>query len=702
MTVSVVFLFLFINKTGSVHAQEDTFGIEGFESATELSSDADIRVIIARIIRAVLGLLGLITLGLILYAGFTIMTAGGNEERVLRGRKIITNAVIGLIIIMSAFTIVQFVLNALTKGAGRPVPPGMERPIGIDDFIGSGALGDIIKDHYPLRDQIDVKRNTAISVTFRNPIDPSSVLENTNGTCWEKENPTDCIFDGDNQDTPKYGDCLRNLPQGVEFDLRIHCDNVSTSSVMLFETTDVPFADLPDESFVPMYGLANYPSGQAGGATNFKFKPFDSLGNALDPVGYSVRLTDSILRDEIGAGGERTSAFPYGAGFYQWKFETGTTLDLDPPHVIDTVPALGGNMPRNQGIQIWFDEEIDPISSQGIAGQLNSVVFGTNAVTGEWKLVNGYRTLEFTSDIPCGINACGDTIFCLNIDCPEGDVTCSQDFEALTRTAELKGLENPFEAWDFTGIMDMAGNALDGNNNNIANGKPVITFETVIQQEERSETDPSQFKPDNYGWNFTVFNVIDRRQPYINHIVPVVDEEGVYKTDPLSFIFKKAMKLETLYDIGVEEYEPFEICLEDGSCHIEPVGRVPRAEYDADNDTTQVDILHREFGPNQSDRFYFPTTPSTIKSLDGNCFYPGYGPSQPSPIGAPQPDCEIEFREDGTIESVSGCVITNFDDLSPDERANRDTGCPHNSFLAPTVGSNIDECIDNLESVSGL
>jgi len=702
LATSVVFLFLFIGKIHVVHAQqEDTFGIQGFDEATMLAGNTDIRVIIARIIRAVLGLLGIITVGLIMYAGFTIMTAGGNEEKISRGKKIITNAVIGLIIIMSAFTIVQFVLNALTEGVNR-VAPSTEQPIGIDDFIGSGALGDIIKDHYPFRDQIDVKRNTAISVTFREPIDPSTVLENTNGTCWEKENPADCVFEGDNQDTPKYGDCIRNLPEGVNFNLREHCDLVKISSVALYETTDVPFADLEDDAFVLMYGLANYPSGQNSGVVNFKFKPFNSLGNALDPVGYSVRLTDGILRDEIGAGGERTSAFPYGAGFYQWKFETGTTLDLNPPHITDTVPALGEGIPRNQGIQIWFNEEIDPVSSQGIVGQLSSVVFGTSDVSGEWKLVNGYRTLEFISDVPCGTNACGDTIFCINIDCPEDDESCTQDFETLTRTAELKGLENPFEAWDFTGIMDMSGNALDGNNNNIANNKPVITSEAVILEEERREDDPSQFRPDNFGWHFTVFNRIDRHQPYIERINPTVDEEGVYKYDPLSFIFKKSLMLDSLYDIDIEEHEPFEICTEDGLCHIEPVSRVPRSEYDSQTDVTKVNIEHREFGPNQSDRFYFPIVPSTIKSLDQNCFYPGYGPSQPVPAGTPQPDCEIEFRRDGTVLSISGCILSSFDDLPTQERASHDTGCPHTSSLAPTVGGNIDECLSNLESISEL
>ena len=66
---------------------------------TGLGTD-DIRLIIARIIRAVLGLLGIISLSLILYAGYTIMTAMGNEEKVAQGKKILINTVIGLAIIL--------------------------------------------------------------------------------------------------------------------------------------------------------------------------------------------------------------------------------------------------------------------------------------------------------------------------------------------------------------------------------------------------------------------------------------------------------------------------------------------------------------------------------------------------------------------------------------------------------------------------
>ncbi len=76
---------------------------------------------IARIIRVALGFLGIIFLVLILYAGFMWMTAAGNEEKISTAKKIMTAAIIGAAIILSAYAITYFVIDSLlvaTKGDG--------------------------------------------------------------------------------------------------------------------------------------------------------------------------------------------------------------------------------------------------------------------------------------------------------------------------------------------------------------------------------------------------------------------------------------------------------------------------------------------------------------------------------------------------------------------------------------------------------
>jgi hypothetical protein len=72
---------------------------------------ADLKSTIINIIQWVLGLLGLIAVIMILYGGFMWMTAGGNEDKVSTAKKIISAAVIGLIVVLLAWAIVIFVVN---------------------------------------------------------------------------------------------------------------------------------------------------------------------------------------------------------------------------------------------------------------------------------------------------------------------------------------------------------------------------------------------------------------------------------------------------------------------------------------------------------------------------------------------------------------------------------------------------------------
>jgi len=73
----------------------------------------DPRIIVARVINIILGFLGIIAVGLIIYAGWLWMTAAGNEERIQQAKKILINAVIGLVIILSSFAIASFILSRL-------------------------------------------------------------------------------------------------------------------------------------------------------------------------------------------------------------------------------------------------------------------------------------------------------------------------------------------------------------------------------------------------------------------------------------------------------------------------------------------------------------------------------------------------------------------------------------------------------------
>jgi cytochrome bd-type quinol oxidase subunit 2 len=68
---------------------------------------------ITLLINYFLGLLGLIAVAFLIYAGILMVTAGGNDEQVAKSKKIITYAVIGIVIILLSWTIITFVTSAL-------------------------------------------------------------------------------------------------------------------------------------------------------------------------------------------------------------------------------------------------------------------------------------------------------------------------------------------------------------------------------------------------------------------------------------------------------------------------------------------------------------------------------------------------------------------------------------------------------------
>ena len=80
-----------------------------------IGGEAKIYQIIGAIINIVLGLLGLVTLILIIYSGFEWMTAGGNTERIDSAKKRMLSAVIGLAIILGAAVLTNFVLDLVLK-----------------------------------------------------------------------------------------------------------------------------------------------------------------------------------------------------------------------------------------------------------------------------------------------------------------------------------------------------------------------------------------------------------------------------------------------------------------------------------------------------------------------------------------------------------------------------------------------------------
>ena len=78
----------------------------------------DPRVTAAAIIRTGLQLIGIVFVILIIYAGATWMMAGGNTENIEKAKNIIKASVIGLIIVVCAYSITYFAVY-LALGGNR-------------------------------------------------------------------------------------------------------------------------------------------------------------------------------------------------------------------------------------------------------------------------------------------------------------------------------------------------------------------------------------------------------------------------------------------------------------------------------------------------------------------------------------------------------------------------------------------------------
>lgn len=79
-----------------------------------LSAASDLPTIIGRVVSVMLGVLGLVFVILVVYAGFLYLTSNGEEKNVGKAKKLLTQAVIGLVIIVSAYAITFVVTDALT------------------------------------------------------------------------------------------------------------------------------------------------------------------------------------------------------------------------------------------------------------------------------------------------------------------------------------------------------------------------------------------------------------------------------------------------------------------------------------------------------------------------------------------------------------------------------------------------------------
>ncbi len=84
--------------------------------STATGGQGSFRQLALTIVNFFLTFLGLIAVVMIIYGGFLYVTAAGNQEKIESAKKIIMYAVIGIVVILLSFAIVNTILGAGTGG----------------------------------------------------------------------------------------------------------------------------------------------------------------------------------------------------------------------------------------------------------------------------------------------------------------------------------------------------------------------------------------------------------------------------------------------------------------------------------------------------------------------------------------------------------------------------------------------------------
>lgn len=81
----------------------------GYETGANSTS---VEGIISQVLFTILGLVGIIFFGYLIYGGYIWMTSRGNEERIKEANNTLVNAILGLLVTLGAYAISYFLISA--------------------------------------------------------------------------------------------------------------------------------------------------------------------------------------------------------------------------------------------------------------------------------------------------------------------------------------------------------------------------------------------------------------------------------------------------------------------------------------------------------------------------------------------------------------------------------------------------------------
>lgn len=251
-------------------------------------------VMAVRIINIFLMFLGIIAVSLVIYGGFVWMTSNGNEDKIKTAKKILKNALIGLIIILSSWGIAAFILRQLT-GSGSPSGINSSSKQSQNYQIGLGAVGAcVVENFYPNAEKSNVPRNSSIMITFKEEILSESICRNASEPC--------ACSDQCNQLNP-------NAIQIFKKDVGNSCGDSGCNN----NNTN----------------LTNATVGLSYDKKTIVILPKEYLGEANTSVSYIVRLTSEVKNLQNENIFSRCQP-----AYLEWGFSVNGLIDLVPPIVL--------------------------------------------------------------------------------------------------------------------------------------------------------------------------------------------------------------------------------------------------------------------------------------------------------------------------------------------------------------------------------
>lgn len=336
--------------------------------------------------------------------------------------------------------------------------------------------------------------------------------------------------------------------------------------------------------------------------------------------------------------------------------------------------------PMNSLLQINFSEAINPLTVSGSATELASYIRVVNAggdglaaqavcsvhsdcrsykcensrcigdyIDGKFLVSNAYRTVEFISNQECGVNGCGEKIYCLppsshlSVELMAADLKiCSSDNDCLGsapfRFCRPTGLGyNTCQTQDgknypmasvtgLNGIVDAAFNSLDGNRDEYADGPLSFYYENYPAGED------SQNK-DKFKWSFYINDQIMLTPPQITEIYPQSGQSSASSTAPVRIKFNTLMMNSSLRSgsatvisgtstqthklVNLWSLSPWPLgyWISSDNLDIEPL--------DGEPDLTFVNIWHSPFSESLT---FNAQVGSGVKDIYQNCYKPSAGP----------------------------------------------------------------------------